>query len=609
MQSGLQEKLNDAWKNRFQKTQEIYDSLESFKEEAIRKEDKSAYHTALMLEAQIAHWQSLPANSLQLIYEAIDYFEKLNEYLNLCRSYIIISGFHDAFSNYEKGIDYAQKALHLADENSFEIEMADACASLGQLYLRIQDFTAAEKYIRKAYDLRSLTDDFAAQASSLNMLARVNVLLKEYTGARKFYEEALHIREEHNLRAAIPWTYLGLASLAWAQNDAEEALKLYQKGIDINDEKDRRFKLLCLRDIAEIQLSQNKSEAIELLNEALALTKEMEIKAQEAEVHKLMAEYYEKNKQFAKAYSSLKEFASLREQIVNNESANRLRNQQIAFSTEESRREAEIYQLRNVELKAAFEEIEEKNQHIIDSISYAQRIQRAILPPEKLFRSYLPDSFILYLPKDIVSGDFYWIAEINDSILFTDADCTGHGVPGAFVSIIGKVALDRCINEYELDSPAEILKKLNEILKEVFVHSEDQVKDGMDIALCAYNRERKTLQYSGARNPLYLLRNNELEVIKGDRQSIESSHKPEDFTNHTLQLQDGDCVYIFSDGYIDQFGGPENKKFMQKRLKQLLLDNVERPMTEQEKILKKAFNEWKGSYEQIDDVSLIGVRV
>ncbi len=257
--------------------------------------------------------------------------------------------------------------------------------------------------------------------------------------------------------------------------------------------------------------------------------------------------------------------------------------------------------------------VEEKNKDITDSINYAKRIQNAILPSEEKIKSLLPESFVLFLPKDIVSGDFYWCEQWGDETLIAAVDCTGHGVPGAFMSIVGFNILNQCVHEHALTKPAVILNSLNRSIAKIIKqkNSTDSVKDGMDISLCSVNFKNKTLEYSGAYNPLWRIRNGELLEIKADKIPIgaspDNNFKP--FSSHEIDLLPGDTFYIFSDGYADQFGGPDGKKFKYKKLQQLLLSMQSCTMQEQVRLLDKTINDWKGGLEQIDDVLVIGFRV
>lgn len=268
-------------------------------------------------------------------------------------------------------------------------------------------------------------------------------------------------------------------------------------------------------------------------------------------------------------------------------------------------------QERTLALQTQKEMVEEKNREIVDSINYALRLQRAIIPTESKVKAALPGSFVFFKPKDIVSGDFYWMNEVDNTVLIGAIDCTGHGVPGAMVSVVGANGLNRCIKEFNLRKPNEILDQLTEIVKETFDSAEDKVKDGMDGALLSIDLASRKIQYSGANNPLWIARSDadEMEEIKANKQPIGDFDHAVPFTNHEVQLSEGDIVYVFSDGYVDQFGGPKGKKFKYKTLKTLLFDNKGKPVSEQKEILERTFTSWKGELEQLDDVCIIGIRV
>ena len=252
-----------------------------------------------------------------------------------------------------------------------------------------------------------------------------------------------------------------------------------------------------------------------------------------------------------------------------------------------------------------------KNKEVMDSIKYAQRLQNAILPPLSVINKNLSDSFILYKPKDIVSGDFYWVQNIGGTTYFAVVDCTGHGVPGAFMSIVGYNALNQAINQHKLRKPSDILNQVNrEISKTLHQADNIDIEDGMDISLCMLDTKTNELEYAGAVNGLNILRKGELKIIKGDKFSIGSTKRNgREYSNHNFKLEKGDYIYIYSDGYADQFGGSKERKFMYKKLRQLLVDNSMLTTKQQKENLEKQFNVWKGDLEQIDDVCIMGVKI
>ena len=256
--------------------------------------------------------------------------------------------------------------------------------------------------------------------------------------------------------------------------------------------------------------------------------------------------------------------------------------------------------------------VEELYKDVTDSIRYAKRLQDSILPPQEEIKANLPDSFVLFKPKDIVSGDFYWMDKVGDKVIYTAVDCTGHGVPGAFMSLVGSNGLNQAVNEHKFTSPAEIMNDLNKIASDSLNKTSEgsTVRDGMDMAMCAIDYDNMKLEFAGANNPLYLFRGDELTQIKADKMPIGGFAPGEfEYTNHEIDLQKGDIIYVFSDGYPDQFGGPKGKKFLYKRFREVLMEIKDLDMEKQKQILDEKLKEWMGGLEQVDDICIIGVRV
>ena len=263
----------------------------------------------------------------------------------------------------------------------------------------------------------------------------------------------------------------------------------------------------------------------------------------------------------------------------------------------------------NKQLVKMNETIALQRDEITASIEYAKKIQKAILPSNELMKICLPFSYVFYRPRDIVSGDFYWVHTVGDKVLIACADSTGHGVPGAIVSMIGNNGLDTCVNEYGLTKPSQILDALNKYVEETFEKSVDAVNDGMDIALCLFDFSANTLEYAGANIPLYMVKGNELLVTKADKQPIGRYEYRKPFTNHLVNLDGVDNIYMCSDGIQDQFGGAKGKKFKIRRLKRLLVELSQQDINKQKGMLKETFLDWKEDEEQVDDVCFIGVYV
>jgi len=278
-------------------------------------------------------------------------------------------------------------------------------------------------------------------------------------------------------------------------------------------------------------------------------------------------------------------------------------------NTEILKQNEEIKQQKQ-EIEKQRDEIALQKQEITDSIKYASRIQQAVLPPIKIIENLFYENFFIFnRPRDIVSGDYYFITSKEQKLIVSAADCTGHGVPGAFMSLLGISFLNEIISKQSTIEADIILNQLREnIINALNQSSDKNNKDGMDMVLCVFDFEKKIVQFAGANNPLYHIRNGELTEIKGDKMPIGLYDELKPFTKHTIELQPNDTFYMFSDGYADQFGGPDGKKFKYKQLKEMLLSIQHLPMKEQHKIVEETIDQWKNGYFQVDDMLLIGIK-
>lgn len=291
-------------------------------------------------------------------------------------------------------------------------------------------------------------------------------------------------------------------------------------------------------------------------------------------------------------------------------------NEQLSQKNEEITLQKTIIEDQHNFVKAQNEQITEQNEQITSSIQYASRIQEALLPPEQLLNEVFEESFVYYKPRDIVSGDFYWLRQIDDVVIFAVADSTGHGVPGAFMSMLGIAFLNEIVSEetHDFDSctAAIILNDLRDRIKHSLRQTgeDDQTKDGMDMAIIMLNTKTNALQFAGAYNPLYIVRNSNLTEVPADKMPVGVYLKDSElFTNKKVQLQKGDRLYMFSDGFYDQFGGEAGRKFMKKPFRELIVEMSSKPMKEQKEIIDAKFNEWKSTYDQADDVLITGIKI
>jgi serine phosphatase RsbU (regulator of sigma subunit) len=269
----------------------------------------------------------------------------------------------------------------------------------------------------------------------------------------------------------------------------------------------------------------------------------------------------------------------------------------------------ELVHVKTLELNKTLNELTAQKLEITDSINYAKRIQNAVLKTRISVEEILPKSFFFYKPKDIISGDFYVAEKVEDKIILVVADCTGHGVPGGIISMVCHSAIKRSIRRVGLSDAAKILDETRNLIIETFGGSDEEIKDGMDIALCLLDINTNELQYAGANINLNYVKNNKLYVIKPNKQPVGSHIQMEPFTNHVIQLSKDDTIYIFTDGFSDQFGGKQGKKFKQKQLSELILSNYALDLKKQCELIEETFDTWRGNIPQVDDICVVGVRL
>jgi serine phosphatase RsbU (regulator of sigma subunit) len=551
--------------------------------------------------------------------ESLHFFESSDDTLGQARALNYLGNVYDSYGEYEKGLNCCFRGLKTAEQIGYLEGVADLSSTSGNIYSRLGDYASALKYYQTSLNIRESANEMKAAASSMNLIARTYAATGDFENGLHYYQKSIRLREELNETGALPWNYLGLAVLYEKKSEPDMAFVYFSKSMALNlNSRDKRLDLHCLIGTGRYQLTLKNAQAgIEALLKALDIALELNAKPLLYEVHSLLSDLYELAGDTVSALNHFRQFHVLKEDVLNMESGNRLKNQQISFAVERSEQEAEIHRLRNVELKSAYENIEEKNADITASINYARLIQQAILPKKELLEHAFPQSFILFKPKDIVSGDFYWIHTLPANngpagLLVAAADCTGHGVPGALMSMLGIEKLNEA--SAQGSDVSEILCQLNRSLKKALGQSgrEGETRDGMDIALIRIDPGTSAkVQYAGANRPLWLVRKDSGAIleIKATKTAI-GGHTPDDqsFAKHELNLQTGDTLYLFSDGYADQFSD-SGKKFMTRRFREMLVDIQAKSMSEQKLALNAFHEDWKNGMEQTDDVLVIGIRI
>jgi len=551
---------------------------------------------------------------LENLLEALSYFKLHPKEKGYPQALNYTGNLYEKLGEYDLSLGYNKQAFKIARQNKDLEVQAKALASIGKIFKITADYEKAIDAFKESLSLRIDLGNEHAIASSYNWIAETYTQSTDYVSAMEYYNKSIELRKKNNSKE-LPWSYLGIAGLYKKMGQYNRAIENYQNSLSLYKKvTSDKCDLFCYKGMGEVyvELHDHERSTSYLLN-AMQLAESMGKKTILYEIHKLLAENYESSKQYKTAMEHYRVYQQLLEEVLNSEMLNKLKHQQINFAVEKAQKEAEISHLRNVELKRALEQIEKKSLQISDSIEYAQSIQMALLPRSDALRKLLPQSFVLMKPRDIVSGDFYWVKQIEEKVIVAVADCTGHGVPGALLSMLGITFLNEiCQNEDTLTAGL-ILDELRTKVIEAFKQTDGQIatNDGMDIALCILDLKKNQLQFSGANNPLYIIQSSELIEIKGDKMPISYHPKAKErFTNHSIQLLGNESFYLFSDGFIDQFGGSKGFKYRRKRFKQLLLDNssATKP-NEQKAILEKELNGWMKGYEQTDDIIVLGVRL
>jgi serine phosphatase RsbU (regulator of sigma subunit) len=480
------------------------------------------------------------------------------------------------FSNPDSGFYFAQMEYEFALKVSNRKYMAKALKTQGVSFSYQGNYEKALEYYGKSLKIREEIGDKKGMGGSYNNIGIIYKNQGKYEKALEYLLKSKNIMEELNIISDLDETAKKLMEVYEKLGKPQKALENYKLYVII---KDSLAKMDAEKQLYKFEIDKK----YELEKQADSIKYENEIVLHQAEV--------KTQKQRSNGLALIAVIVILSLFIV--------------FGQLKSVKKGKLLvEERNIV-------IEEKQKEITDSINYAKRLQDGILVPFDLVQSWLSESFILFKPKDIVSGDFYWIEKIGDKIYFAVADCTGHGIPGALVSIICSNALSKSLEEDKIISPAKILDATRKLVEERFVRSADSIKDGMDISLCCLDIKTKTITWSGAMNPIWIVKKDakEIQELKPDRQAIGMVENPKPFTEHKIKLVVGDSIYLFSDGYIDQFGGLKGKKYMKGKMKKFVISLQNQSMQEQLVSFEKEFNSWKGNRDQIDDVCVMGVKV
>jgi serine phosphatase RsbU (regulator of sigma subunit)/tetratricopeptide (TPR) repeat protein len=516
-------------------------------------------------------------------------------------------------------LPYYFKSLDIRLELGDQYDIGYSYSYLGNFYQSTQQYDSALHYHNEALNHRLLSGDKRSIADSYLLIGSTYLNKKDYEKAMDHFQKALLQYAEIKDKKRLAETYRNFAEVYLAQGNTVDAENFLLQANELAKETGSIDNMIQISDKLSMvnYLEGNYKEAYDYLRYHITTTKETSGESKYRDIVKNILEY--KNEQEKKIkqqeYEQNQERQSLIVMVVSGILILVIVFLVFVFNRlKVTRKQKEIIAFRKVQVDRAYQELGSKNKEILDSINYAKRIQSAILPSDDVIQSKFKEVFVLYLPKDIVAGDFYWLEQKDNKLLFAVADCTGHGVPGAMVSVVCNNSLNRSVHEYGLVRPNEILDKTRELVVNEFAKSVNtSMMDGMDIALCsldANDEKGVSLAYAGANNPLWVLRNNAtaVEEHSADKQPIGKTEHAKSFKTTDLQLEDGDTIYLFSDGYADQFGGERGKKLKKKQLRELILSMKGKSLSDQKKQLHEFFLKWQGDLEQIDDVCIMGVR-
>lgn len=579
---------------------------------------------------QIQEWQQLADKNEKdgNLNEAAKYINKL------------AYGFWDK-KQYTQSLEFFQKSLEMNEKIGNKNSLSAINGNIGMIYSDLKEYKTALSYFEKSLDIRKQMKDRTGEVSQLINIGMTLQYLKEYAASNERIENALQLAKELNNTGLMKNCYgilaenydkLGNTTKSFEYFNYFTALEKQSQKEEIKKTQEEMNKIKSQTQQSE-QLRLMEEKALDEQNKKLAeeekvLKKEEEVlkrteeathqkdetisqlnqdnRSKEVSIQEKDAEIETEKMTIYLSFACLLLLAAFGFVSYRNYKAKTLANKQLSEQAEEIK-------AKSVELEKAFEEIKGQNFKIHSSINYAQRIQEAMLPKEQDLRTPFQDSFILFKPRDYVSGDFYWFGSEPSSQEFIVAacDCTGHGVPGAFMSMIGYNLLNE-IYQRGVRSTNRLLEELHVGVRNALNQHSNENRDGMDVAVCKYNKSTNTVTYAGAKNSVYYIKNNQLEEIKGDVNPIGGVQKEEKrvFTEHTIAIDQPTCVYLFSDGYPDQFGGEDGRKFMYKKLKELLLQIHLKPMQEQKQILLATMDQWQANkHKQIDDMLIIGFKV
>ncbi len=543
-----------------------------------------------------ANLKNSPNKSVEYGKRAADEATKLNQPNLKANSFGIMGTAYYNQKNYKNALKYYQEELLIREKLKQENSRIRTLSNIGSIYEASEKYPKAIESYNLALDALKKRNDDKLTYQCFESKIRIYFIEKDFKSAYETLRAYMNFKSKNtseidNQKIEILETQITEEKKANIEN--KEALK----------QKDSAISLVKTEKEILVKDTIVKSKAIKEKNLTIAEQKE--------EVRRIWQWIWA----FIVFIGVIAVFSILlyRQYRAKKKAFEKLsiQNAEIIEQKEEIHAQAEQLVISNVRLTEQHQEILEQKMQITDSIRYASRIQGVMLPKDDFLDEVFTENMVLWRPQELVSGDFYWVKKIKNFVIFAAADCTGHGVPGAFMSMLGISYLNEIVSKSRFDKSNEILNLMRRRIKKALNQTGkvNEAADGMDIALCILDTENNILQYSGAYNPLFLIRDGDLQIIKADKQPIAIYPREKDFTYNEIEVKKGDVLYIFSDGYMDQFGGEKNEKLKSTRFKQILVEIHPLPMKEQKTMLNQFMDSWLGSNGQIDDILVFGIRI
>jgi len=601
------------------------------------------------------------SNALKYHKEGLELKEKLKLSEGIAISLGHLATLYSDISDYTKAIDYHLKSLNIWEKSDNKGGLSITLYNTGTVYEKLGDYTNALSFYTRSLKIREELGNKKGTCYPFIGIANVYFSQKKYDLALEFLLKAINIAEEFKENRILAYTLTDIGSVYDIKGNIEKAITSKKESMNLfNLQDDKQGMAKTNLSLSESYYKLNDFQsALQYALSGLKLAKELTLLADQARASNQLYIIYKKLNKIKDALYYHERFQQINDSIYNEENREKIGALKTKYALEQqegqlkAKAEAEKEKInsmaaaerkkKNIIITATgsglfmliffsglllkrfrvtnrqkniIEQqkdiLLEKNKSIQDSINYAKRIQEALLPFEGRIEGSLKDFFILYKPKDVVSGDFYWFLKKNEKIIIAAVDCTGHGVPGAFMSMIANGLLNDIVGNKGVTEPDIILNELNKGVRMALKQEETSSRDGMDIALCTINIVERIVDYSGANNPLWIVNDKgEFTEIQPNKQGIgglkDENEKP--FNVNSIQLKEPVNLYLFTDGFADQFGGPKGKKFKYKQMRDIILTIASQPMKNQKNILNEAFEEWKGNLEQVDDVCIVGLRI